>query len=536
MMRSITAGDLKRLIGEVVRGSGELALLDLREEGPFSQCHLFHARSLPLSRLELMIRRQVPRLATPLVLLDAAGEDLAQRAAEKLTSFGYGDIAVLEGGVEAWQAAGYEVFSGVNVPSKAFGEIVELTCGTPHLPASEVQALKDCGTDMVILDSRPYDEYHRMNIPGGIDTPGAELAYRVHDLAPDPETLVVVNCAGRTRSIIGAQSLVNAGIPNRVAALKDGTMGWHLAGLELAHGSEARAPDPSPEGLAKAQAAAARVAERFGVRTIDRSQLAAWQAEADERSLYLLDVRSPEEFQAAHLSGSQSAPGGQLIQATDEYVGVLGARLVLIDDTKVRATMTASWLIQLGWRSVAVLEDGLSGELESGSPAREVVGLPADGFEAVSALELRAILDSGEPAAVIDLASSLAYREGHIPGAAWGLRSRFAGLKPALAPYGLIVLASEDADLAQLAAADLQAELPQVIVRLLEGGTTAWRDAGLPLEEGMTWPLGPTDDRWYKPYENEGAVEQEMRDYLTWEVALVEQVERDGDAGFRLFA
>ena len=82
---------------------------------------------------------------------------------------------------------------------------------------------------------------------------------------------------------------------------------------------------------------------------------------------------------------------------------------------------------------------------------------------------------------------------------------------------------------------DLQAELPHVIIRLLAGGTAAWAAAGLPLETGMTWPLSETDDLWYKPYENEGAVEQEMRDYLTWEIALVEQIERDGDAGFLVF-
>src|SRR5690606_6230085 len=208
-----------------------------------------------------------------------------------------------------------------NVPSKAFGELVERRCNTPRLTAHELAAKLEVGEDLVILDSRPWDEYRRMNIPGGIDAPGAELVYRVHDLAPTPDRLVVVNCAGRTRSIIGAQSLINAGIANRVAALKDGTMGWHLAGLPLEKGADRHAPDPSPEALAKAQAAAARVAARVGVRSIDAAGLAQWQREADRRTLFLLDVRSPEEYAAGHLPGSRSAPGGQLVQATDEYVG-----------------------------------------------------------------------------------------------------------------------------------------------------------------------------------------------------------------------
>ena len=531
MTTSLTPAELKARI----RAGGELALLDVREEGVFSGSHLFHARSLPLSRLDLRIRALVPRLTTPIVLMDASSDGPAAKAAAMLAGFGYSDLAILEGGVKGWGDAGFEIFSGVNVPSKAFGEFVEVEYDTPRLPAEEVKALIDAGEDMVILDSRPFDEYHRMNIPGGIDTPGAELVYRVHDLAPSPDTLVVVNCAGRTRSIIGCQSLRNAGIPNRVVALKDGTMGWHLAGFELQHGREARAPAPSAEGLAKAKAAAARVAERFGVETMSLDDLAGWQAEAESRSLYLLDVRSPEEYEAGHMAGSVSAPGGQLVQATDEYVGTLGARLVLIDDTDVRATMTASWLIQLGWPDVRVLEGGLEGDLESGPANVEIPGLAEARSESVTALELKSILDSGEPAKVIDLATSLEYRRGHIPGAAWGLRGRFDQLGPILWDAGLIIVTGEDERLLRLAAPELAAALPKAIVRRLEGGNAAWRAAGLPQEEGMTWTLCETDDKWYKPYDNVTAVEDQMRNYLTWEVGLVEQVERDGDAGFRKF-
>ena len=84
---------------------------------------------------------------------------------------------------------------------------------------------------------------------------------------PDPDTLVVVNCAGRTRSIIGCQSLSNAGIPNRVVALKDGTMGWDLAGFECERGATRVAPAPSAAG--HGQGAARRpsaCAQRFGVK------------------------------------------------------------------------------------------------------------------------------------------------------------------------------------------------------------------------------------------------------------------------------
>ncbi|MCH8189242.1 MAG: penicillin acylase family protein [Proteobacteria bacterium] len=171
---------------------------------------------------------------------------LAGRAAERLESFGYGDVKILDGGVHAWAQAGFELFTGLNVPSKAFGEFIEETCGTPHIDAEELKRKIDAGEDLIILDARPMNEFQNMNIPGAIDCPGAELAYRIQDLAPSPETRIVVNCAGRTRSIIGAQTLINACVPNPVVALKNGTMGWHLTGFELEHGQDR--PPPAVSG------------------------------------------------------------------------------------------------------------------------------------------------------------------------------------------------------------------------------------------------------------------------------------------------
>src|SRR5207237_5246140 len=226
------------------------------------------ARSVPLSRLELRFARLVPRFATRIVLIDAAG-GLVERAAAILAKAGYSDLHILDGGIPAWAAAGFELFSGVNVPSKAFGEFVEHASATPNISPEELQRLLRERRDIVVLDSRPFDEYQRVSIPSAVNVPGAELVLRIRDLAPSPETMVVVNCAGRTRSIIGAQSLINAGLPNKVVALRNGTMGWSLAGLTPDNGETRRFAEPSTDGLARAKAAAERVAKRFGVMRID---------------------------------------------------------------------------------------------------------------------------------------------------------------------------------------------------------------------------------------------------------------------------
>jgi rhodanese-related sulfurtransferase/predicted metal-dependent enzyme (double-stranded beta helix superfamily) len=512
---------LARELRALIAAGGELAILDVREEGVHSRGHLLLATSLPLSRLELDIGRLVPRLDTRIVLVDE-GERLAQRAAAILRARGYRNIDVLAGGNATWKEAGYELYSGMHVPSKAFGEHVEHRENTPRIAAAELKAKLDAGADLVVLDSRPMAEYRVMNIPGALDCPGAELVYRVREAAPRPETLVVVNCAGRTRSIIGAQSLINAGIPNKVVALKNGTMGWHLAGLELERGQGRAAPAPSAQALALAKEAADRVARRFSIVFISKRDLEKKRAEAG-RTTYLFDVRSPEEYAAGHIPGSLSAPGGQLVQATDTYAAVRNARIALVDDHGVRATMTASWLLQMGWPEVYVVQDALSGPLESAPPA---VAPPE--VRMISVAELSGKKDS----LVLDFANSIQYRKGHVPGAAFAIRARLPDHLETLRNVP-VVCTSPDALLAHYAAADLAAH--GIDARVLQGGTAAWRAAGLPMETGETRMLEPAEDVYYKPYDHRSQVEAAMQDYLQWEVALLEQIRRDPDCRFRSY-
>ncbi len=523
MSSSIGAAALRERLG----GGGEIALLDAREQGVHYRGHPFFASSFPLSRLEMMAGDLVPRRSAPLVLLDGGGEGLAERAAEKLAGLGYTEVSILEGGCAGWRAAGGELFSGVNVPSKAFGEFVEHRYGTPRIPAEELARLKDEGAKLVVLDSRPFEEYHRMNIPGGIDVPGAELAWRVHDLAPDPETLVVVNCAGRTRSIIGCQSLRNAGLANKVVALKDGTMGWALAGFKAERGATRVATAPGDEARAKALNAADRVAKRFGVKFAARGTAQEWLKDSN-RTTYLLDVRTKDEFEARRIAGSRHAPGGQLVQATDEYVGVRNARIVLVDPERVRAVMTASWLVQMGWDEVFVLEGGFEGwETGSGPRVRTIPGL--QDWKKVSPAALK------KAATVVDFSTSLRFRGRHIPGAWWAVRSRLEEARRRIGEVREIVLTSEDGVLAQLAAPEAAELWPQVRVRVLAGGNAAWFAAKRPVEAGIERATTATNNVWYKPYDHGADYEKHAREYLSWEVALVEQIRRDPAVRFKEF-
>jgi rhodanese-related sulfurtransferase len=498
----------------------ELALVDLREELIFSRNHLLWARSIPLSRLELRFARLVPRKGTRIVLCDD-NDGLVERAAKVLAAAGYTDISYLQGGIAAWEKAGLELFSGVNVPSKAFGEHIEHACHTPNVGPEELDALMKSGIDMVIVDSRPFDEFQRVSIPSATNVPGAELVLRIHDIAPSPDTLVVVNCAGRTRSIIGAQSLINAGLPNKVVALRNGTMGYTLAGFKPDSGKTKRYADPSTGGLAFAKTAGERVAKRFGVMRIDMKALDSFRADTT-RTLYVFDVRDPTDYDAGHFPGAINAPGGQLIQATDQYAGTLGARIVLVDEREVRAVMTASWLKQMGWRDVFVL---VASGTEKGRTAPPLLGPAPPAERGIDARELSDLVAEGR-VTVIDLSLSPAYRKGHIPDAWFAIRTRLAEALAKVPVNGELVLTSEDGVLAGLAASETRSP-----ARYLRGGNAAWQAAGFSLSTEARMADEPLD-YWPKPYERPGNNKDAMNEYLSWEVDLLPRIERDGTSRF----
>ncbi|HVC57328.1 MAG TPA: rhodanese-like domain-containing protein [Stellaceae bacterium] len=526
----ISARDLKAQLHD----GGEIALLDAREEGIFNRRHLLLASCVPLGRLELMVDDLVPRRAARVVWCDD-GDGSASRAARRMSALGYSNVAVLEGGIAAWEAAGYRIYSGVHVPSKAFAEVVEHEAGTPWISAPDLQQLIASGADIAIYDSRSYEEYHNNSIPTAISVPGAELVYRFADLTPSPDTTVIVNCGGRTRSIIGAQSLRNAGFANKIVSLKDGTMAWHLAGFDVVNGATRQPPEISEAGLKAATEAAARVAARCSVQRIDKATLARWRAEADRRSLYVLDVRTPEEYAAGHLQGARSAPGGQLVQETDAHIATWGARVVLVDDNGIRATMTASWLTQMGWPEVAVLVAGpAQGDWTAGPHVPRVLGLDAVAVVTIAPAELRDRLAAGNTA-IIDLELSRQYGRGHIPGAWFAIRSRLAEALAALPKADAIVLTSPDGALARLAAAELSRNTA-VPVMALAGGTQAWVKAGFPIETGATRMASEPDDVVLSARERGQGREAAMQEYLTWEINLVNDMATDDDQRFNVVA
>ena len=522
MVEKTSTADLAHLLG----GNSQFALIDVRDTGEYNSSHIPGASLIPRRRLEFQMRDSVPFLGTPIVVCDDDGRR-AGLAAASLEDMGYTRVSVLEGGINRWSSDDLSTEWGTNVPSKDFGEKMEAVYHVPEIDADELHRRVERGDKLVILDTRTPEEYQRFCIPGGRSVPGGELAFRITDITKDldPDATVVVNCAGRTRSIIGTRLLQRMGLEN-VCGLKNGTSGWVLAGFQVERGADRLAlPQPSVQGVAAAEAYAAKLAAEDGVRYLDPHAVRETLASRDQEPVYLIDVRTEEEFLAGHIPGFRWFPGGQAVQRSDDVAVVKNGVIVFCCDGKARATATASWYRQMGHQEVFAVDGGTTAwtasgwDLETGAIQEHPVGL-LEARDRVRLLFPKELEDSGSPVTIF-VDSSLDFARGHVPGARWAPRGwlefQIDGISPS--KEDAIVVTCSDGQSAALAGATLK-NMGYQDVSVLEGGMEAWRRDGCKEETGLAGVMSPPNDVVILGVDRNPA---EMMHYLRWETALGEK-------------
>jgi rhodanese-related sulfurtransferase len=507
----------------LLEGTAQFALIDVREPGEHNSSHIPDSSLIPRRQLEFRMATAVPVQHVHVVLYDDDGRR-AERAAATLEHMGYTQVSVLEGGLNRWTTQGYPTEWGSNVISKDFGEKMEVVHHVPEIEATALHERLERGDKLVILDTRTPEEYQRFCIPGGRSVPGGELALRITDLTKDldPDTTVIVNCAGRTRSIIGTRMLQRMGLRN-VYGLKNGTSGWLLAGYELETGADRlELPEPSPEGLAAAEAYADRLAAEDGVRYVDIPTLQAMLDKRHQDFTYFIDVRTIQEYETGHIPGFRWFPGGQVVQRSDDVLVAKHCPVVFACDGKARATFTASWYRQFGFEAVYAVQGGTTAwaaaglPLEQGAVEPEPFGL-AQAREQVPHLSPQA-LQAAQPPVVIFVDTSQDFARSHVPGARWvprgSLELQIGDFVPS--KDTAIAVTCSDGRNAALAGATLQA-LGYQNVSVLEGGMAAWQQAGLPVETGLSGVMRPPTDVVVSGPDRNYA---DMIHYLRWETAL----------------
>ena len=520
---------------ELFDGAAPFALIDVREPGEYNASHIPGSSLIPRRMLEFDLPAAVPHPGTLVALCDDDGRRVA-RAVDTVERMGYSNVAWLEGGVNRWMSLDHPTEWGVNVPSKDFGEKMEVVHHVPEIDAMELHARMERGDKMVILDTRTPEEYRRFCIPGGQSLPGGELALRITDITADldPDTTVVVNCAGRTRSIIGTRVLQRMGLDREVVGLKNGTSGWVLAGYDLESGADRdRLPEVTEAGLSAAEEYAARCASEDGVRFIDVDGLEELVNRSQRESVYFIDVRTADEYDQGRIQGFRWFPGGQCVQRSDDVAVVKNAPVVFCCDGRVRATLAASWYRQLGYEEVYALDGGTAAWAAAGRPLESglSVGAAFDGSisgagepellaearRSVPVVNARA-LHEDDSAVALFVDTSRDFARGHVPGARWAPRGWLEWQVADYAPStsARVVVTCSDGRQSLLAAATLM-ELGYSDVAALEGGMTAWLAANLPVEEGLSGVIRTPGDIVFSGPDRSYA---DMQHYLRWETEL----------------
>ena len=491
-----TAHELRSLLSS----HKEFALLDVRDAGSHNSAHIPGASLLPRHRIEYDLPALVPFPGAPLIFCDDA-ERQAPLAAVTARRMGYTRVSVLEGGINRWTSLDFPTEWGTNVPSKDFGERMEVEYGVPEIDSIELKRRIDSGEKLVIMDTRTPEEYQNFSIPGGRSVPNGELALHVTDILEEhgPGATVILNCAGRTRSIIGARALQRMGVPN-VYGLKNGTAGWVLAGLELETGADRLSlPQVSEEGEARAATYAGQAAMEDGVLFMDIDDLQDVMARASRETVYLVDVRREEEYRAGHVPGFRWFPGGQAVQRADDVAPVRNGLIIFACDGRVRSTLVASWFRQMGFPYVYALQNAVTqwaaqgNELEQGMPVTLPFGLE-DARARTKAVSPQAAA-SMTATTTIFVGTSTEFADGHVPGARWTPRGWLEFAIADVAPdksAPVLVTCANGIDSA-LAGATL-AEMGYSDVSVLDGGMKAWRSEGLDVETGLSGVMTPPTD------------------------------------------
>ena len=513
-------------------GAASLAFLDVREAGEYNDAHIPRVTLLPRSQLESRLALVVPDHATAITFVDSDGQR-ARLAAETAAAMGYTAVAVLDGGIAAWTAAGHPTEWGSNVLSKDFGEKVQVQQQVAEVLPDELHTWLERGDNLILLDSRTPEEHARECIPGARNVPGGELPLRITDLvAENPTATVVVHCAGRTRSIIGARALQRMGIP-RVFALRNGTAGWALAGYTIERGSQRTdLPTPSTAAALAADRFSRAVALEDDVRMVD----VAWLQQRIARggNLYLIDVRTQQEYEAGHVPGFQWVPGGQAVQRSEDVVGVPAGDIVFCCDATARAAVAGGWYRQMGYTEAFALEGGLTAwraaglAVEAGPMPVTVFGLDEARSLApgVSAASLAEDVARSPAPVILHVGSSREYEREHVPAAIWLPRGLLEQRVRDIAPneQQSIVCTCTDGVQSALAAATLRT-LGYARATYLVDGMVGWKAAAGVVATGPERMASPANDVVRTGTERDAAA---MRHYLEWEEELGRKYAQQG--------
>lgn len=501
----------------------EIAFIDVREIGQHTKGHPFFSISIPYSLFELNLEILIPNKKTKVILLDQ-NDGISILAYKAATLIGYSNIFILEEGVNGWINYGYKLFDGINVPSKSFGELIEKHFHTPSITAKELNEKQKNNENCIVIDGRPFDEYQNMSIPNSICCPNGELAYSVSSHVKDINTEIIINCAGRTRSIIGAQTLIDLGISNKVKALENGTQGWFLSDLCLDHNkNDFLDVRPDDTELKKIQNKIFKLLIKHSINLIDFAK--AQELILDKnKSTFIFNVTNSNK----NMNSIRHVPGGQLVQATDKYIGVWKATVILVDDGDlIRAGTTAIWLKKMGYQ-VHVLK-------------KEIININTLKFKNKFLLKEKKLnifeiekFNNFKNTILYDIRSSENFMKIRIKNSIWLNRANLRKVK--IKKQQQIIIITDEFDKARLVINDIEEMNLGCVISLYK-----WKEnelinhSNIIDNKPILFPKKDCIDFNFHTYKRHKGSKSHANQYLKWEIGLINKMDKQELSFFNIF-
>ncbi|MBL6595952.1 MAG: hypothetical protein ISP43_03865 [Candidatus Puniceispirillum sp.] len=409
------------------------ALIDCRERRDYVAGHWFGSTNIPLSLFSQRLRFLFKAPDFPVHFLDWQDAESAE-AIHQLTAFGFTDITCHKTEKPAEMRRGF--VKGEYVWSKAFGEVVAHEIDLPEVTPQ--QYLADY-QDAQLFDVRPTAEYQDFTLPNSYSLPNSLLLANISALKSTGK-ISLLHCAGRTRSIIGAFTLMASGYDGPFAVFRGGTQAWQLDGYEREHNAnrlfaaDHEATDAVAGFLRRWQIPSARVSA---------DAIAAY-ADTKQSGL-LFDVSDDAATGQPLAHGIIKISGTNLIQQTDRSIARYHVPVTLFDQgSGSRAAFAAFWLRAMGFFVSIVYLDAPLKPVDTVNPAINHSGITH---------HLAAItdLDQWQKDAVplYDFRPSTAFKTGHIANSQWQNISAILGQKPAATPVAIIAACPETGSIIQ---------------------------------------------------------------------------------------
>ena len=485
------------------------ALIDSRERRDYVAGHWFGSTNIPLSLFSTRLGYLLQEPDFPIHFLDWQDKASAE-AIHQLKAIGFRNITIHNTQKPAMMGRGF--VKGEYVWSKAFGEVVAHEIDLPEVTPK--QYLADY-QDAQLFDVRPTAEYQDFTLPKSQSLPNSLLLANVQALK-DTGKMSLLHCAGRTRSIIGAFTLMASGYDGPFAVFRGGTQAWQLDGYEREHdanrlfAADHEASDAVAGFLRRWQIPATRVTSDGLGAFVD-----------DHKTELLFDVSDDGATGQPLAHGVIKISGTNLIQQTDRSIARYHVPVILFDQgSGSRAAFAAFWLRCMGFSvTIAYLEAPITTAKTIANTVTSHIASNNANNNASSVTPFAATqLDiwQKDKIALYDFRPSKAFISGHIANSHWQNIGAILAQTPADKPIAIIADRSEQGRM-----------IADCLIR------HGWQIAGLYLWDDADFDITmlakggldlPVDESALFAGRHHGVL-QDARDYLAWEEDLPTEID-----------